>query len=72
MPSSVIRAFSYECGTHRLIIDFQSGRRYAYLDVPPEIPAALRAAHSRGSYFNRRVRDHYAFVRLDEAHRGST
>ena len=65
MPSTVIRRFHYERQRQTLIVEFVSGRRYAYHDVPPHVHDAMRAAHSRGSYFNAHVRDHYAFERLD-------
>ena len=43
---------------------FVSGRHYAYLDVPErEVAAALRRATSKGSFFNRRIRDRYRFER---------
>jgi hypothetical protein len=66
MPSTVIRAFHYDPPTGRLIIEFRSGRRYVYSDVPLEEFTSLQNARSKGSYFNTRIRDHYAFVELDE------
>lgn len=66
MPSTVIRTFNYEPERRRLIIEFQSGRRYAYFDVPPDIHAAMRGARSRGSYFNSWIRDRYSYTRLDD------
>ena len=65
MPSTVIRRFYHDTGANRLIIEFQSGRRYAYFDVPPEVYEAMRSAHSRGSYFNEQIRDRYSFAWLD-------
>ena len=65
MPSTVIRRFHHDAGTNRLIVEFQSGRVYAYFDVPPEVFAAMRKAHSRGAYFNEQIRDRYAFARMD-------
>ena len=65
MPSTVIRKFYHEAESNRLIIEFQTGRRYAYFDVPPEVCAAMRRAHSRGSYFNENICDRYSFARLD-------
>jgi hypothetical protein len=67
MPSTVIRRFHYEAQRQVLVVEFLSGRRYAYVDVPQDVYAAMRAAHSRGSYFNRHVRDRYSFKRLDDA-----
>jgi KTSC domain len=66
MPSTVIRRFHYEGQRNELVIQFQSGRRYAYDNVPPEVYDALRAARSRGSYFNAWVRDRYPCRKLDE------
>ena len=65
MPSAVIREFRYQAETQRLLITFQSGRRYLYEDVPREIYGGLRAARSRGAYFNRCIRDRYACTELD-------
>lgn len=63
MPSSVIRSFAYDPVTHTLDVQFVSGRRYAYLDVPERIADAMRRAASKGGFFNRRVRDRYRFER---------
>lgn len=65
MPSSVIRRWDYEPDQHRLDIEFVSGRRYSYHDVPERIARGMRKALSKGSYFNRRIRDHFAFTRRD-------
>lgn len=65
MPSSVIRGFSYHPPERRLDIRFVSGRLYAYHEVPPEIAEGLRAAPSKGEYFNACIRDHYRFTRCN-------
>ena len=62
MPSSVIRSFDYDPDERRLDIEFVSGRRYSYLDVPIEEVATMQRASSKGGFFNRRIRDRYAFV----------
>ena len=62
MPSSVIRSFDYDPADQRLDIEFVSGRRYSYLDVPDAVFDAMRRVASKGSFFNRRIRDHYPFV----------
>lgn len=63
MPSSVIRSFDYDPVEHRLDIRFVSGRLYSYLDVPERVAAAMRRARSKGGFFNRRIRDHYRFLK---------
>jgi hypothetical protein len=66
MPSSVIRSFSYDGRRRELRVVFQSHRRYVYRQVPEETFAALQAAASKGAYFNRHVRDQFAFTRDDD------
>jgi hypothetical protein len=59
MPSTVIRRFDYHADSRELEVLFVTGRRYLYADVPPEAAAAFRAAFSKGSHFNRHIRDRY-------------
>jgi hypothetical protein len=65
MPSSVIRSFDYDPAEHRLDIRFVSGRRYSYIAVPEREVDAMRRASSKGGFFNRRIRDRYAFEQRD-------
>jgi hypothetical protein len=60
MPSSVIRRFVYDQNEHRLWVEFTTGRRYVYEDVPEEVAATFRLAFSKGIYFNTRIRDRFA------------
>ena len=63
MPSSVIRSFDYDRDARQLDIEFVTGKRYSYYGVPERIVAAFQAARSKGSFFNRRIRDHFDFTR---------
>jgi hypothetical protein len=63
MPSTVIRSFSYDADNQKLLIVFQSGRRYTYQDVPPETYAAMMSSVSKGEFFNTHIREHFTFVR---------
>ncbi|MEO6368262.1 MAG: KTSC domain-containing protein [Steroidobacteraceae bacterium] len=65
MPSTVIRQILYDIESRRLVLVFQSGRRYGYFNVPPDVYEELRAAPSRGAYFNEWIRDQYPFQCLD-------
>ena len=66
MPSSVIRSFSYDGRRRELLVIFRSRRRYVYREVPEGVFAAIKAASSKGAYFNRHVRDHFTFSREDD------
>ena len=61
MPSTAIRHFRYDAAKRELQVTFVTGRRYAYYDVPPEVYEAFRTVSSKGTFFNREIRDHYAY-----------
>jgi hypothetical protein len=69
MPSSVIRRWEYDEADMRLDVTFVSGRVYSYQDVPAAVAQGMREAFSKGSYFNRHIRDHYSFT--ENRRRGS-
>ena len=64
MPSTVIRSFDYHPALAALDIEFVSGRRYRYADVPENVAAEFRSAFSKGRFFNARIRDHYRCAEL--------
>jgi lysyl-tRNA synthetase class 2 len=59
MPSTVIRRFAYQTPTRSLEVEFVSGRRYRYSQVPEEVASRFRAAFSKGRFFNAHIRDAY-------------
>jgi uncharacterized protein (DUF1786 family) len=61
MPSTAIRYFRYDSAKRELQVTFVTSRRYVYEDVPPEKFDAFSAAFSKGSFFNREIRDRYAY-----------
>jgi hypothetical protein len=64
MPSSVIRRFVYDQSESRLWVEFTTGRKYVYSDVPADVAEAFRAAFAKGIYFNTRIRDRFPFREL--------
>lgn len=67
MPSSVIRRFLYAPDSRELTIEFVTGRRYVYSEVPSEEVRAFRAAFSKGVYFNQNIRDCFPYRELVSA-----
>jgi hypothetical protein len=61
MPSSVIRRFVYDPAARELWIEFVTGRRYVYEEVPESVVETLRSAFSKGTYFNSRIRDRFKY-----------
>ena len=60
MPSTVIRRFVYDETEQNLWVEFTSGRKYVYSDVPEEVASTLRSAFAKGVYFNSRIKDRYS------------
>lgn len=63
VTSSLIRAVAYDERSRRLRVRFSNGSVYQYLEVPPEVAAALvdPPSGSSGRYFNENVRDAFDF-----------
>ena len=59
MPSTVIRRFVYDETEGALWVEFTTGRRYVYSNVPHEVAEAFRSAFAKGVYFNTRIRDRF-------------
>jgi hypothetical protein len=59
MPSTVIRRFAYDQNEAALWVEFTTGRRYVYSDVPSDVADAFRGAFAKGIYFNTRIRDRF-------------
>lgn len=68
MPSTVIKRFVYDETDAALWIEFTTGRRYVYCDVPHEVAEALRHAFAKGIYFNTRIRDRYRCREVTHEH----
>jgi hypothetical protein len=63
MPSTVIRNFRYHAREQKLEVVFVSGRRYFYHDVPADVFEAMKAAFSKGTFFNAYIRDRFRYTR---------
>jgi len=70
MPSTVIRRFDYSPEARELVVEFVTGRRYAYSDVPQEEADRLRSAFAKGVHFNRRIRGRFAWRELERSDAG--
>jgi hypothetical protein len=66
--SSLLSNVSYDAGQSVLQLELCDGAIYRYFDVPPVIYEGLLAANSKGSYFNREIRNcfRYALVRRSQ------
>jgi len=61
--SSVLASVDYSIDA-TLVLEFRSGAVYRYFAVPEAVFQALIAAESKGVYFNRKLRNRFAYQRL--------
>ena len=61
MPSSVIAAMHYDAAAKTLWVRYLSGASYIYKNVPPEVYEEMKAAFSKGTFLNKRIKGHYKF-----------
>ncbi len=57
--SKAIVEVGYDPQTHRMKITFEQGDSYDFCGVPADVFDGLLNAHSKGSYYNERIRDRY-------------
>jgi len=65
LESSVLNSFAYNADNRRLAIMFKGGELYEYYDVPPEVIGEFLSHTSFGQFFNERVRNRFAFAKVD-------
>jgi hypothetical protein len=66
VQSSSLAALAYDEKRHELRATFRdSGRTYAYSDVPQELYDALLFADSMGAFFNAHIRGRFPFRALN-------
>ena len=64
VKSSNIKSVGYDPDSHRLVVEFHSGRKYAYAGVSPEVHEAFLGAKSMGIFFTREIRGQYNTEKL--------
>ncbi|MDD2466649.1 MAG: KTSC domain-containing protein [Desulfobulbus sp.] len=61
--SSNVAGFCYDDSTQVLTVEFNSGTRYDYYDVPNHVYEGMKAAESIGKYLNSEIKGHYRYAR---------
>ncbi len=61
--SSNVAGFSYDETSQILIVEFNSGSRYNYYDVPQHVYDGMKSADSKGRYLNAEIKGVYRYAR---------
>jgi hypothetical protein len=64
VDSTLLASVMYDVSESTLQLEFRDGAIYRYWNVPPAIHNGLLAADSKGSYFNREIRNCFQYIRL--------
>lgn len=64
VSSSNILSIGYDAATETLRVEFQSGAVYEYKALPQAVYDELMHAGSHGTYFNRNIRNSYAYEKI--------
>ena len=67
LESTTLASVDYDPALRRLQIEFRSGKRYLYFQVPPQTYQQLLQAESKGSCFNRYVRNRFPYQHLSRS-----
>lgn len=62
VESSMLAAIGYDTDLKALVVLYNSGKAYQYLDVPLEVYQGLLGARSKGRYMLDHVIDHYPYA----------
>lgn len=65
VSSTSIRSIGYDSDRRLLEVEFRSSALYRYDEVPDWAAEALITARSKGRHFERRIRDRYAYERVE-------
>jgi KTSC domain len=66
LNSSLLVSATYHLEAHLLDVEFRSGERYRYLQVPPACFHELLSAESKGRYFNYHIRNCFSCQHLSD------
>ncbi|HMV46580.1 MAG TPA: KTSC domain-containing protein [Blastocatellia bacterium] len=66
VESGNLAAIGYEAESKTLQVDFKTGKRFQYPNVPPELFAEFQAAESVGKFFAARIKSEFLGVPLKD------
>jgi len=64
VESTTLATVAYDATRQVLWLEFRSHAVYCYFGVPAAVHHGLLEAHSKGTYFNRYIRDRFPYQRV--------
>ena len=64
IQSSNIRKTEYDTETKNLVVEFNNGAKYEYLEVPHQLYTRFRMSESQGKFFNTEISKVYKYKKI--------
>ena len=66
IQSSNIRKTEYDTNDKTLLVEFNNGAKYEYLDVPHQLYTQFRMSDSQGKFFNTKISKTFKYKKIDK------
>ena len=66
IQSSNIRKTEYDTNDKTLLVEFNNGAKYEYLDVPHQLYTQFRMSDSQGKFFSTKISKTFKYKKIDK------
>ena len=64
IKSSNIKKTVYDTETKKMLVEFNSGAKYEYIEVPHQVYTQFRLSESQGKFFNSKISKTYKYRKV--------
>ena len=64
IQSSNIRKTEYDTETKKMLVEFNNGAKYEYVEVPHQVYTQFRMSESQGKFFNTKISKTYKYRKV--------
>jgi hypothetical protein len=64
IQSSNIRKTEYDTETKKMLVEFNNGAKYEYVEVPHQVYTQFRMSESQGKFFNSKISKTYKYRKV--------
>ena len=64
IQSSNIKKTEYDTETKKMLVEFNNGAKYEYVEVPHQVYTQFRLSESQGKFFNSKISKTYKYRKI--------
>jgi aspartokinase-like uncharacterized kinase len=64
IQSSNLKKTEYDTETKKMLVEFNSGAKYEYIEVPHQVYTQFRLSESQGKFFNSKISKTYKYRKI--------